>query len=136
MLFSELNRDYVRRSLENAPADKFEIGFYDDGHFPESELESLCEIFDILNTAPRGELEMNDWKMTPEKLLEFMEQGRKHGNQNWMLYARDKANGRYAGFSDTNWHPNRSFLVWQGATCRSSRFSRAWAGRLAQSHDD
>jgi GNAT superfamily N-acetyltransferase len=115
LLFSELNQEYYTRVLENAPRDKFEIGYYDND-YPESELEALCRLFELRNTAPRGDLEFNDWKLTPEKLREEVAQAKKHNSQFWMLWAKDKITGEYAGFTETGWHHNREKIVPQYGT--------------------
>jgi mycothiol synthase len=115
LLFSEMNREYLQRSLENAPTDKFELGFY-DCDYPESEQQAVCDLLTVMNTAPRGDLEFNDWKITVEQLREDVERSRKNDQQWWFAYVREKATGRYAGFSETGWHPNRAHLAEQWGT--------------------
>jgi GNAT superfamily N-acetyltransferase len=117
LLFSELNREYLTQSLNNAPTDRFEIGFYDT-EYPDdpAELEAICRLIEVMNTAPRGELEFNDWKVTPEDLLNDVRQSRITGVQWWFLYVRERATGRYAGYTETGFHPNRAHLVNQWGT--------------------
>jgi mycothiol synthase len=115
LLFSELNREYVQRSLKNAPRDRFELGFM-DSVYPESERTALCELFDVMNTAPRGELEMNDGKLTPTQMLDYLENEQKRGIRRRLVYVRDRISGRYVGFSEVNWHPSRPDLVVQDGT--------------------
>jgi mycothiol synthase len=106
LLFSDLNREYVAESLREAASDKFELGWY-DGEYPESELEAICRLYEVMNTAPRGDLEFNDWKVKPEDLLEDVKQAKINGVQWWLLYVKDRATGQYAGFTQTGFHPNR-----------------------------
>ncbi len=115
LLFSELDRAYVERSIQNAPADRFELVWYEND-YPDSEIEAMCELHQVMNTAPRGELEFNDWKVTPEDLRIEHEQMRVNGIEWWMLCARDRASGRYAGFTQTGYHPNRPHIVSQWGT--------------------
>jgi GNAT superfamily N-acetyltransferase len=115
LLFSELNRDFVAQSIKNAPTDKFEIGWYEVA-YPEEELEALCRLFEVMNTAPRGDLEFNDWQVKPEDIRLETEQMRKNGVQWWMLYAKERATGRYAGFTQTGYHVNRPHLMNQWGT--------------------
>jgi mycothiol synthase len=115
LLFSEMNRDYLQRSLERAPEDKFELVLY-DCDVPESDYQLVCDAYEVMNTAPRGDLEFNDWKMTPEKLRDDIEESRKRDQQWWLLCAKDLVTGKYAGFTETGWHPNRPYLAEQYGT--------------------
>ncbi len=115
LLFSELNREYVQRSLEKAPTDRFELVFY-DSDVPESDHQLVCDVYEVMNTAPRGDLEFNDWKMTPEKLVDDIEQSKLHNQQWWLMCARDLETGKYAGFTETGWHPNRPHIASQYGT--------------------
>ena len=115
LLFSDLDRDYLERSLRDAPTEQFEIGWY-IGDFPESELEAICRVIEVMNTAPRGEMEFNDFKVTPENLRVQVKQCEINGLEFRFLYAKERATGRYAGFTETGFHPNRPHLVNQWGT--------------------
>jgi mycothiol synthase len=117
LLLSELNRDYVQKSLENAPTDLYELVWYED-KLPEdsAELQRLCDAFNVMNTAPRGELEFNDWKATPEKLVQDYAQTSKNDIRWLLCLARHKETGVYAGFTETGWHPNRPKIGQQWGT--------------------
>jgi mycothiol synthase len=117
LLFNEMNRAYLQDSLENAPTDLYELVWYDcDYPDDDSELQKICEIEQVMNTAPRGDLEFNDWKMTPKKLREEAEEAKKYDRQWWMCLARNLKTGNYDGFTQTGWHPNRPKIVTQYGT--------------------
>lgn len=115
LLVSERNVEYVQRALEKAPLERFELVWF-DSVYPESELEALCRVFEIMNTAPRGDLEFNDFKVTPEQLRQDAENSRQHDRGWWLLLARDRATGHYAGFTEVGWHLNRPTIVHQYGT--------------------
>ena len=115
LLFSELDRDYLERSLRDAPTELFEIGWY-IGDYPESELEAVCRLVEVMNTAPRGEMEFNDFKVTPDDLRVRVQQCKINGLEFRFLYAKERATGRYVGFTETGFHPNRPHLVNQWGT--------------------
>lgn len=115
LLLEELDREMLKRWIKEAPVEEFELGFYIN-EFPESELEALCELFDVMNTAPRGELEINDDKATPEKLLEWEHQRKAGGWHRWLAFVRERSTGRYAGFTETGWQPNRPHILGQWGT--------------------
>ena len=115
LLFSELDREYVARALRDAPTERFEIGCF-ISEFPESELEEICRVIEVMNTAPRGEMEFNDFKVTPDNLRVQVQQCKINGVEFRFLYAKERATGRYAGFTETGFHPNRPHIVNQWGT--------------------
>jgi mycothiol synthase len=121
LLLSDLNRDYLQRSLEQAPRQQFELGVF-DGKYPDSELERLCQLFDILNDAPLGELDLNDEKITPDELRQSLEHERKLGRKRCLIFARDRASGRYAGFTEVEWLQSRPEEVVQNGTAVHADF--------------
>jgi mycothiol synthase len=117
LLFADLNCAYLKKSLENAPRDLYELVWYQN-NLPEDtdELQRICDAFNVMNTAPRGELEINDFQDTPEKLRDWYEDIAKQETQ-WMLcLAKHKETGMYAGFTQTGWHHNRPKIGQQWGT--------------------
>jgi mycothiol synthase len=117
LLFSDLDRNYMQKSLENAPKDSFELVWYEN-NLPEdnTELQKICDAFNIMNTAPRGELEFNDFQDTPEKLRDWYEDLAKQEIQWILCLAKHKQSGVYTGFTQTGWHHNRPKVVQQWGT--------------------
>jgi mycothiol synthase len=117
LAMSDLNRDLVQRWLDRAPerASGFEVGFW-DGPYPEEELEAIAGLHNVMNTAPRGSLDLEDSTTTPEMLRGWEQTMASTGEQRWSAYARERATGAFAGFTEVFWHPNRPHLLWQGAT--------------------
>ncbi len=115
VLLEELDREMLRSWIANAPSDEFELLFYTED-YPESNLEAFCELFDVMNTAPRGELEINDEKTTPTKLLEWEQARKAQGVHRWTALVRERSTGRYAGFTTTGWQPNRPHILGQWGT--------------------
>jgi GNAT superfamily N-acetyltransferase len=93
----------------------FELGFW-DGAYPEEEIQDIVKLFEVMNTAPRDKLEMEDWHITPEHLRQMEKQYRARGTIRWTIYAREKSSRKFAGFTEALWNPNRSGLVNQGDT--------------------
>jgi mycothiol synthase len=117
LLLSELNREYVKQSLENAPTDRYELVWYED-NLPQDmiELQRMCDCFNVMNTAPRGELEFNDFKDTPEKLLEIYASLAKNDQKWLMCFAKHLETGTYPGHTAMGWHPNRPNIGQQWGT--------------------
>jgi mycothiol synthase len=115
VLLEELDRAMLQSWIANAPNDEFELLFYTED-YPENELEAFCELFDVMNTAPRGELKINDEKTTPEKLLQWQHQRKAGGWQRCLAVVKERSIGRFAGFSETGWQPNRPHILGQWGT--------------------
>jgi mycothiol synthase len=115
LLLNDLDEALMARWIAEAPTDRFELGFWDDG-YPEDELESVAALFEVMNTAPRGDLEINDEKVTPEKIKVWENQRRASGTQTLTAWVRDRASGRYAGFSTLGWNANRPKKLGQWGT--------------------
>jgi mycothiol synthase len=115
LLLEELPQGMLRTWIDDAPVAEFELDFY-TGDYPEFDLEALCEMFDVMNTAPRGELEINDEKTTPTKLREWEHARKAQGVHRWTAFVRERSTGRYAGFTTTGWQPNRPHILGQWDT--------------------
>ncbi len=117
LLFSEMDVGYLQRSLEQAPKDRFSFIWF-DSDYPEDDatLQKLCDMFAVMNTAPRGDLEFNDWKATPEKLRDEAANAKKHQQQWWLCIAVENTTGNFAGFTETGWHHNRPKVAGQYGT--------------------
>jgi len=115
LLQAKRDEAYIGRALEKPVLERFEAVWF-KSDYPESELEALCKMFMVLNTAPRGDLEFNDSEFTPDQLRQEAEDNRRHGREFWLLVARERVTGRYAGFTETTWHPNRPKTVQQHGT--------------------
>jgi mycothiol synthase len=115
LLLSDLNVEYLRAALEHAPTERFEIGSYQES-FPESELAALCDLFEVMNSEPRGALDVNDRRFKPEDLRLATERMKARGVQWWLFYVRERNTGRLAGYTETRFHPDHPTFVYQRAT--------------------
>jgi mycothiol synthase len=59
---------------------------------------------------------MEDDHITPEKLRQVEELMLATGTERWTMYVREKTSGKFAGFIEVFWNPNRGHLVQQGDT--------------------
>lgn len=65
---SALDRNLLRRWQADVPTETFELGFFWPGPFPEEALEAVAELIGVMNTAPKGELTLDDVTVTPAQL--------------------------------------------------------------------
>jgi GNAT superfamily N-acetyltransferase len=117
LLMDDLDRDAVRRWLARGPelAATFELGEW-TGPYPEEELAAIAALHEVMNTAPRGSLEIEDERITPEQVRQWERSMFARGSERWTVYARERATGAFAGFTEVFWHPNRPAILSQGAT--------------------
>lgn len=113
----DLNRDLIRLWQERARerAADFELILWTEG-YPDEELDAIAGLWEIMNRAPRGELEIEDFHWTPEHIRQFERQDRARGYEAWTLVARERATSSYAGFTEVAWHPNRPEILIQRGT--------------------
>ena len=111
---SELNRALTRQWIARAPerASDFEMGFW-TGPYPEQDIEAIVALIQVMNTAPREDLEVEDFRPTAEQIRQFEQSMFARGNSRWTAYVREKATGKFAGFTEVLWNPNRPAILQQ-----------------------
>jgi len=126
----DLDREAVRRWLAEGRAreGEFELGFW-TGPFPEEDLPAIAALQDVMNQAPRGELDLEDQRTTPELLREWERSMAASGVERWTVYVRERASGAFAGFSAVFWHPARPAILDQGDTGVFPRYRNSGLGR-------
>jgi len=127
---NDLNRDLIQlwqaRAKERAAG--FEILLWTGG-FPEEHLEQFAELIGAMNRAPRGTLQLEDFRTTPEQLRQWDQAMRERGIEHWTMIARERATGRFAGFTEVTWHPNRPEFLSQEGTAVKAEFQNLGLGR-------
>lgn len=117
LTLSHLDAELVRGWLKNAGArvPEFEVLFW-SGTYPEEQIKSIAELHNVINHQPRGGLEIEDIDFTPEHVRAIEYRAFNNGAKRWSMCAREKATGKFAGFTQVYWHPNRPALVQQNFT--------------------
>ncbi|MFN8497290.1 MAG: GNAT family N-acetyltransferase [Anaerolineae bacterium] len=117
---------WIGRASERA-AD-FSVGAWTDV-YPEEDMAGLVRLFEAMNDAPRGELDAEDEKVTPEILREWERSTAARGEERWTVYARDNATGELAGCSQIFLDKYRPTVAWQGATATLPTYRNRGLGR-------
>lgn len=87
-----------------------------DGPVPEERLEAFATLTGVMNTAPRGDLELEDTKVTPKMIREGEACAFANGSRRLITCARYVPTGELAGYTELYWNPKRATIVGQGAT--------------------
>lgn len=86
---ADLDRDLLdewpKRARERAGG--FELGLW-EGPYPEAEIEAIVKMRDVMNTAPREGLDLEDFESTPELLRQVEAMLAQRQMERWTMYAR------------------------------------------------
>jgi mycothiol synthase len=93
----------------------YEIGFW-DGPYPDDELAAIAALHDVMNQQPRDQLDVNDERMTPERLREVERFFLTEHTTRWTIFLRARATGAFVGFTDIGHDTQRPELAQQGNT--------------------
>jgi mycothiol synthase len=116
LILADLNPSLLTSWIEAAQtsAKDFELGLWGDT-YPEEEIHEIAKLIEVMNTQPRDDLEIEDWKVKPEVLRQGEAYNKARGLERWVLYARHKS-GELAGFTATYWDPENPENLGQGDT--------------------
>ena len=130
LVLAELDSALIQQWQEDgaARAAGFTLGFW-DGPYPDDQLDAIAKLTDVMNTAPRENLDMEDMHFTPEQIRQQEKMRTAMGTQHWTVYAAETATGRFAGFTEVQWNPNRPEIVSQGGTGVFPEFRGLGLGR-------
>ncbi|MCA9837420.1 MAG: GNAT family N-acetyltransferase [Trueperaceae bacterium] len=82
---------------------------------PEAHIDEIITLMDVMNTAPKDDLDVEDQQLSKEKVRVFEKYLEAHEVQQWYLCARH-ASGELAGFTEVIWDPEEAHIVFQGDT--------------------
>jgi GNAT superfamily N-acetyltransferase len=87
-----------------------------DGPVPEEHMDKWLDLVLVMNTAPRDDLEVNDFTLTAAEVREQEKVFAAVGGETWVLVARHVESGEWAGFHDVGWVPADPKIVWVDST--------------------
>ena len=114
---AEVDRPMLERWVAEAAtrsADYELIGW--DGPVPAEHVTDWLDLVLVMNTAPRDGLELNDFTITEEQLRDDERMAAAIGAEDWVLVARHRTTGAWAGFHNVAWDPNQPAFVYVGST--------------------
>ena len=96
-------------------ASDYELGSW-EGAIPEDEIEAFATLMEVMNTQPKGELEMEDEHLTPQVIRDMEKVRFGSGGKRVISYVKRRSTGEFAGYTELEWHPTRASIVTQQAT--------------------
>lgn len=117
LILDEVDRSLVQTWVNEGPARApgYELVFV-DGDIPDELMDDAIEAFHVMNTAPRDELDIEDWVVTPEMIREWEKMRRASGGVHWTLFVRHIDSGKLVGFTELGWNPKVPYIVQQMGT--------------------
>jgi mycothiol synthase len=127
---ADLDRDLLARWLAQgqAHAEVFELGLW-DGPYPEADMEGIIELVKLTNQQPLGDLEINDLNLTADQIRQMEAGFFVRGFQRWTFYVRQRATGRFAGYTEAVWNPHNPQVLRQDMTGVFPEFRNHGLGR-------
>ncbi|MFC3861765.1 GNAT family N-acetyltransferase [Deinococcus antarcticus] len=83
---------------------------------PDEYLERGADMMMVMNTAPKGDLDMEDWVITPEMIRAWDSMIEEAGEVRYFMAVEDTRSGQLDGYTEVFWDADRAALVHQGAT--------------------
>ncbi|MGI4791135.1 MAG: GNAT family N-acetyltransferase [Janthinobacterium lividum] len=115
LVLTDVDRDLLTQWMTPESNSRFEMKFWEGPH-PEDQLAAMAALFEVMNTAPRDKMDMEDMHFTPEHMRQMEQQMLAGGTIRWTVSVRESTEDKFAGFTEVYWNPNRPQIVSQGGT--------------------
>ncbi len=130
LVIADVDTDMLRQWRARAPerAAGFELGVW-NGPYPEEDIEAIVDLYQLLNQQPFGDLEVEDFHFSADTIRQDEKSLFARGYERWTLYVREKETGRFAGYTEVIWNPNRPGIISQGMTGVFTEYRNRGLGR-------
>ena len=117
--------DWAKEGPIRSPDSKLE--WFQD--CPNDILEAYCEMYtEVLNQAPREELEVGDWIVTPEHRRKW-ETRQKELDVTWLTVITRDPDGDISGLTEVFYRPSKDPLIYQDLTGVPEKFRGSGKGK-------
>jgi len=117
LVVADIDWDLMDRWIERAEerASGYRL-LYLEVPMPEEHLARWCAVMDVMNTAPKEDLEFEDSTYTPDKWRDIEKTIEARGERLMAHVAVDQATGDFVGLSEIIVQTHQPDLAWQGDT--------------------
>lgn len=124
------NLDHVRLEswVDAAPVNEYRLLTW-RGPVPEEHLEAMARLEEVMNSAPRGDLDYEDERVSPEDIRDSEAFAAARGVERWIIVAQHKESGELAGYTEVDWSPENPRLLTQNGTGVEPKHRRRGLGR-------
>lgn len=110
----DVPQELLEKWLVRPEADPYRLHVWT--RIPDEYLERMAGMMMVMNTAPKGDLDMDDWVITPEMIRAWEGMLEEAGEVRFLMVVEDARSGQLDGYTETFWDADRAALVYQGAT--------------------
>lgn len=117
VMLTDIDRDLIAGWVADGPsrAPGYELEWI-AVPIPDDRMADVIEAVLIMNTAPRDDLDMEDWKLTPEQMRAWESSMIAAGTQKWQVFAKHVETGKLIGFTEVSYNPKIPGIVQQMGT--------------------
>jgi mycothiol synthase len=116
---SQLDLGTIDRALIDGWASLDPVGYRIEwlgNETPDHLVDNVVTAIRAINTMPREDLQMEDWKVTPETVREWERMTRARGQEHRMAVVIEESTGKSAAFTDVFFDPRVPSVIHQGGT--------------------
>jgi len=126
----ELDQDLINEWIKrgNSNLAEFDLSLW-TGVYPEEKLAEIADLIDLTNQQPFDDLEIEDMHMSPDQIRQMEKNMLARGNQRWTFYIVDHETGKFAGYTEVVWNPNRPEILRQDMTGVFPQYRNKGLGR-------
>ncbi len=130
LAMADIDRNLLRRWLEAGETAAPDFALEElAGPYPNDWLNGISALYDAANDAPRGDLDAEDERRSPQLLREIEAASLARGEERWTMIARHAASGEIAGFTEVYWNASQPQGVDQAWTVVLPRYRGHGLGR-------
>jgi mycothiol synthase len=117
LMLEEVDRELIRKWIDDGPirAEGYSLVAIDE-RYPDDVIDQVAKVYDVMNTAPRDDMDLEDVHHTPEQLREWERTRESAGTTRWSLFARHDASAELVGLSEIYYNPASPETMFQGDT--------------------
>lgn len=112
----EVDRDQLERWVAAGEAQPDYDLVFVEAPTPAELLPAAAEIANVMNSAPRDDLDEEDETITPEQLASWDQANAAGGRRAWRYYVQHRPSARMVGLTEMGWDPLEPRTISQGDT--------------------
>lgn len=113
----DVDREMVARWISQGPqrAAGYSVVWMDNP-YPDDRIEAIADLMNVMNTAPRDDLDMEDQRITADHVRQWERSRLASGTECWNLFAVEDATGGLVGYTAVRWNSDNPAAIMQGDT--------------------
>lgn len=117
LLLADVDNEMVDRWITEGPtrAPGYSLLWF-DGRWPDDRVQELVDCVHVMNTAPRDDLDIEDFVFTVEQFRQQEQSMLARDIERWSVFAQHDESGKFAGYTEVVWTPHKPKIIGQQGT--------------------